>query len=169
MTTKQELSELRRHSSDRGQTEGTVEEAAGPSRRPLVSIVISNFNGAGYLRRCLNALLQLNYPSVEIIVVDAGSTDDSVAILQSDFSTVKVVEAGRIGIGEAINNGIRLSRGDLLLLHYNIDEIAAPAFLDRLVDVLQSFQGVRAVGGTPVFGWAAGILGRHGGVVVPTG
>src|SRR2546430_3568680 len=165
MTTKQELSELRRHSSDRGQTEVTVGEAAGPSRRPLVSIVISNFNGAGYLRRCLNALLQLNYPSVEIIVVDAGSTDDSVAILQSDFSTVKVVEAGRIGIGEAINNGIRLSRGDLLLLDYNIDEIAAPAFLDRLVDGLPSSVRVGCVGGNRLLGGAAGIGDSIGGIV----
>jgi len=165
MTTKGELSEMRRHSSDWGQTEGTVEEAAGPSRRPLVSIVISNFNGAGYLRRCLNALLQLNYPSVEIIVVDAGSTDDSVAILRSEFSAVRVVETGRIGIGEAINIGTRLSRGDMLLLDYNIDEMAAPAFLDRLVDVLQSSAGIGAVGGTRLLDGTADIVDSMGGIV----
>jgi len=162
MTTKGELSEMRRHSSDWGQTEGTVEEAPGPSRRPLVSIVISNFNGAGYLRRCLNALLQLNYPSVEIIVVDAGSTDDSVAILRSEFSAVRVVETGRIGIGEAINIGTRLSRGDMLLLDYNIDEMAAPAFLDRLVDVLQSSAGIGAVGGLLSSDWTGPeVFGHH--------
>src|SRR5713226_7697248 len=109
-------------------TEGT-EGIGGPSSPPLVSIVISNFNGGAYVRRCLKALQELTYPAVEIIVVDAGSTDDSVAILQREFSTVRVVQAGRIGIGEAINIGIRLSHGDLLLLYYNIDEMASPAFL----------------------------------------
>jgi GT2 family glycosyltransferase len=131
----------------------------------LVSIVISNFNGAGYARRCLTALQQLAYPAVEIIVVDAGSSDDSVAILRHEFPTVTIVPAGRIGIGEAINIGIRLSSGALLLLDYNIDEMAAPAFLNRLVDVLQSSSAIGAVGGTRLVDGTSDIVDSMGGIV----
>lgn len=151
--------------SEQERKDETVGGAAGHLRRPLVSIVISNFNGAGYVRRCITALQQLNYPAVEIVVVDADSTDDSVAILQSEFSTVKLVQAGRIGIGEAINIGIRLTHGDLLLLDYNIDEMAAPAFLERLVDVLQSSPLIGAVGGTRLVDGAADIVDSMGGIV----
>jgi GT2 family glycosyltransferase len=149
--------------------EGIARGAEGHPNRPLVSIVISNFNGAGYVRRCLNALRNLNYPAVEIIVIDAGSADDSVAILQSEFPAVRVVQAGRIGIGEAVNIGIRVSRGDLLLLDYNIDEMAAPVFLDRLVDVLQSSAAIGAVGGTRLVDGTADIVDSMGGIVYLAG
>jgi GT2 family glycosyltransferase len=138
---------------------------AAPGARPLVSIVISNFNGAGYIRRCLTALQQLEYPAVEIIVVDGGSTDDSVAILKSEFPLVKTVQPGRIGIGEAVNVGIRQSRGDLLLLDYNVDEMATPAFLDRLVETLLSSRVIGAVGGTRLVDGTADIVDSMGGIV----
>jgi len=135
----------------------------------LVSIVISNFNGATYVRRCLTALRQLNYPAVEIIVIDAGSTDESVAILQSEFPTVKVVHAEHVGIGTAINIGIRVSRGNLLLLDYNIDEMAAPGFLDCLVDALQSSAEIGAVGGTRLLDGTDDIVDSMGGIVYLAG
>src|SRR2546427_5991559 len=133
----EELPESRQSPPGREETGGTAGGSSAHATRPLVSIVISNFNGAGYVRRCLTALQQLNYPAVEIIVIDAGSTDESVTILQKEFPTVKVVQVKGVGIGTAINIGIRLSRGNFLLLDYNIDEMAAPPFLDRLVNALQ--------------------------------
>lgn len=169
MHEKGELPGSRPLPSELGHTEGTLVGASSDPSRPLVSIVISNFNGAAYVRRCLDALLQQNYPAVEIIVVDAGSTDDSVAILQEGFPTVEVIQTGHIGIGEAINIGIRRSRGDLLLLDYNIDEMATPAFLDRLVAVLQSSAAIGAVGGTRLVDGTADIVDSMGGIVYLVG
>lgn len=163
------LSESRQSLSGREETEGIAGGSSAHATRPLVSIVISNFNGAGYVRRCLTALQQLSYPAVEIIVIDAGSTDESVTILQKEFPTVKVVQAKGVGIGTAINIGIRLSRGNLLLLDYNIDEMAAPPFLDRLVNALQSSAAVGAVGGTRLLDGTDDIVDSMGGIVYLAG
>ena len=78
---------------------------------------------------------------------------------------MKVVQAGRIGIGEAINIGIRSSHGDLLLLDYNVDEMAAPPFLGRLVRVLLSSAEIGAVGGTRLVDGTADIVDSMGGIV----
>lgn len=165
MKGKRDLLGSRQPLSEQEQTEGTAGGASSDASRPLVSIVISNFNGAGYVRRCLSALQRLTYPAVEIIVIDAGSKDDSFAILQKEFPTVKAVQAEGVGIGTAINIGIRLSHGDLLLLDYNIDEMATPAFLDRLVEVLQSSPAIGAVGGTRLVDGTADIVDSMGGIV----
>ncbi len=127
----------------------TVGEGA-PTTSPLVSIIISNYNGAAYLGRSIPSLLKLDYPAVEIVIVDAGSTDGSAEIVIEKFPHVKLLREGYMGIGKALNIGITRSSGELLLLEYNSDEVATPSFLTTLVDALASSPDVGAVGGTRI-------------------
>lgn len=136
---------------------------------PLVSIIISNYNGESYLRECLASLRGLDYPSVEIVLVDAGSTDRSVSIAKSEFPEVRVLEENHIGIGEAINLGIAASQGDLLLIDYNSDEFATPSSLRCLVEVLQSSKTIGAVGGTRLVYGSDGAIEGMGGRFYPFG
>ena len=53
-----------------------------------VSVVIPNYNGSKYLPECLNALLKQTFTNFETILVDNGSEDDSIEIIQRDFSWV---------------------------------------------------------------------------------
>ena len=55
----------------------------------VVSIVIVNYNGLEYLRQCISSLLQSNYSSYEIIIVDNGSSDGSVQCIQQEFEEYK--------------------------------------------------------------------------------
>ena len=49
----------------------------------LVSIVISNYNNEKYIEKCLNSIINQTYKNIEIIIVDDGSTDNSISIINS--------------------------------------------------------------------------------------
>ena len=66
----------------------------------LVSVIVLNFNGEKVIRKCVDHLLKQTYPNFEIVVVDNGSSDGSLAILEEylrtgKVSVVKPKESGR--------------------------------------------------------------------------
>ncbi len=111
-----------------------------------VSIIIVAFNAAADLERCL-ASLHGSPPATphDIVVVDNGSTDGSVAIARR-WADVRVVEVGsNVGFARANNIGMRETRGDAILL-LNGDTIVPPGAIDRLIDELNGDPGVAVVG-----------------------
>jgi GT2 family glycosyltransferase len=105
-----------------------------------VSVVIPNYNGSELLRKNLPALIAASkYASnniIEIIVVDDGSKDSSVKLLNSEFPGVKVIKH-RInrGFSAAVNTGVRAAKGNLVLL-MNTDVVPTRKFL---VPVIKHF------------------------------
>lgn len=136
---------------------------------PLVSIVISNYNGAAFLRRCLASLADLAYAPVEVVLVDAGSTDGSADLVAREFPHVRLQRKEEMGVGEAVNLGIAASRGDLLLLDYNSDEMASPDFLSYLVRALEASPGIGAVGGVRFLDSDHDAVDTMGGLLLPFG
>jgi GT2 family glycosyltransferase len=101
-----------------------------------VSVIVPNYNGAGLLRDCLGSVARQTYPGVEAIVVDDGSTDESVAIVHDEFPAMTLVQRPRNGgFARAVNAGIHAARGDIVAL-LNNDAIAEPTWLAELVDAL---------------------------------
>lgn len=118
-------------------------------KTPLASLIISNYNGKDILKECLESLFKQNYPYYEIIVVDAGSIDGATQMVRTYFPEVKLIELGRrIGIGEAINIGIRKANGELIGFDLNNDEVFSKDWLRILVNVLLSDKRIGVVGGT---------------------
>ena len=77
-----------------------------------VSVVIVNWNGKAFLRSCLESLNDQIFRDFEIIVVDNGSVDGSLEMLESDFSDVKSIGLGKnSGFCYANNLGIQKARG----------------------------------------------------------
>jgi GT2 family glycosyltransferase len=119
------------------------------SRRPTsigVSIVVPAYNCADQLGDCLAALPIASSPDVEVIVVDDGSTDNTLAVAEA--SGARVVSLTRnAGPAAARNAGVRESRGKLLLF---IDaDVRAPADIAaRVEDILSSDSGIDAVFGS---------------------
>jgi GT2 family glycosyltransferase len=100
--------------------------------RPLVSIVIVNYNGQRYLGPCLSALAVQSYEPREIIVVDNGSSDDSAGYVRTHFpDTVLVENRANLGFAGGTNAGIRKANGEFLLT-LNNDTIADPELLENL-------------------------------------
>jgi GT2 family glycosyltransferase len=93
------------------------EEGGGLAAVDL-SVVIVSYNGREYLRRCLCSILEhtqgLEY---EVLVVDNASRDDSADMVAAEFPSVRLVRhSGNAGLSKALNEGIRLSSGEMVVL-----------------------------------------------------
>lgn len=98
-----------------------------------ISVIIPNYNGQDLLKKNLPTVLK-NCPNCEIIVVDDGSSDDSVEFLKKHFKNIEVVEGKKNqGFAETINLGIQKAKGDYLLL-LNTDVSPRPGFLQKALD-----------------------------------
>lgn len=117
------------------------------NQNKMVSIIISNYNGEQFLNECLSALMELDYPLYEIIVVDAGSSDNSVAIVERNFPKVIVLKEGKMGVGEALNYGIKAAKGDIIIIELNNDDIVHKDWLKNLVKTLSSSSDIGIVVG----------------------
>lgn len=84
------------------------------SNGPLVSVIIPTYNGAAFLRLAIDSVLDQTYPSVECIVVDDGSTDETPSIIECFGDGVRHVRQVNQGFARARNHGSRLARGSLL-------------------------------------------------------
>ena len=81
---------------------------------PLVSVVISNYNCGRFLAAAVDSALHQSYPNKEVIVVDDGSTDDSLDVLRAYADRVRIVAQANRGVSGARNEGIRQSRGEFV-------------------------------------------------------
>ena len=108
-----------------------------PNPYPLTSVIIPNWNGARYLPECLESLQAQTYPRLEVIVVDNGSTDDSVALIKRNYPEVRLLELGENrGLTGAVNAGARIAQGEVLAL-LNNDALPHPGWVAALVAALK--------------------------------
>jgi len=100
---------------------------------PLVSIIIVNYNGKTYLEKCLNSLMNVNYPKFEVILVDNNSEDDSVEFVKNNFPSVIILKLSKnYGFAEPNNMGAKITKGEFLLF-LNNDTIVTPNFITELI------------------------------------
>lgn len=110
--------------------------------QPKVSIVVLNWNGCDDTVACLDSLRDLTYTAYNVIVVDNGSTDDSVMRLRAYTAPypLTLLETGRnLGYAGGNNAGTRhaLENGADFVLILNNDTVVAPDLLERLLDGAQ--------------------------------
>jgi len=80
---------------------------------PKASVIIVNWNGKIYLKDCLLSVLDQTYPDYEVILVDNGSTDGSVAFIEKDFPEIHLIRLDRnYGFAKANNIGIEKALKD---------------------------------------------------------
>jgi GT2 family glycosyltransferase len=104
----------------------------------LVSIVLLNCNGAEYLKKTIKALLDLEYDNCEIIVVDNGSVDESLAFLRS-FTQIKIIEnRENLGYSKGKNIGVKYAHGEYILLLDNDILVVNNDILPKLLNLYKS-------------------------------
>lgn len=94
---------------------------------PLISIVINNYNYGDFLRRSIDSALNQNYPRVEVVVVDDGSTDGSSEIIASYGDRCIALLGENGGQGAAYNSGFRASHGEIVIFLDSDDLLYADA------------------------------------------
>jgi glycosyltransferase involved in cell wall biosynthesis len=120
-------------------------------KTPLVSIVTPSFNQAQFLEATVLSVLEQDYPNIEYIVMDGGSTDDSQEILKrySDRISYWISEPDE-GQTDAINKGFDRAKGDIFAW-LNSDDLYKPHAIERAVDFLNQNPAVGMVYGDADF------------------
>lgn len=102
--------------------------------KKLVSIVLVNWNGKKWLKKCLKTLTNQTYKNIEIILIDNASTDGSKEYVRSNFAKIKIIENKKnIGFPRANNLGVKVSNGEYLLL-INTDTWVKKDFIEKLLN-----------------------------------
>ena len=115
-------------------TEDSSSGSAGPD--PIVCCVVVNWNGWADTVVCVASLLEQAYARLRVLVVDNGSTDDSMARIRAAFPKVDLIETGKnVGFACGSNAGIRraLADGAELVWLLNNDTVAPPDTCGKLV------------------------------------
>lgn len=111
----------------------------------LTSIVLVTWNQLAYTRQCVESLRFRTDESYELIVVDNGSTDGTVEYFQSQADVTLIANPDNRGFPAAVNQGLRVARGQQVLL-LNNDTLLTTGWLRRMLDALRSDPQIGLVG-----------------------
>jgi GT2 family glycosyltransferase len=108
------------------------------AERPTIGAVVVNFNGGAKVEQCVLHLATQTFPLKKVLVVDNGSTDDSLERIGSAFPDVEILELGRnTGISIARNAGMNVLETDLVL-SVDADVYLAADCAERMAAALES-------------------------------
>ena len=114
---------------------------------PLISLIIPCYNAEFSLEKCLKSVIEQDYPTLEIIIIDDGSTDkftlDLLETLKFD-NKIKLISTINQGVCKARNQGFMESAG-LFLLALDSDDLISPQFIELSVNQLLEDDSVKLV------------------------
>ena len=103
----------------------------------LVSVIIPNYNYAHYVCDAVDSVLRQDYNQIEIIVVDDGSTDNSVEILKKYGSQIKLIQCRNSGAPTARNVGLAHSIGSYIA-YLDADDYWHPSKISKQIAIMES-------------------------------
>jgi len=114
---------------------------------PKVSIVTPSYNQAKFLERTILSVLNQNYPNLEYVIIDGGSTDGSVKIIKKyeKYLAYWISEPDK-GQADAINKGFKISKGEILA-YLNSDDTYCDGVIRRVVDYFNNHLDVYLIYG----------------------
>lgn len=104
---------------------------------PLVSIVVPCYNHGKYVREAIESVLSQDYPRIELIVLDDGSTDDTRAVLAHYAGKFHVESQINMGQSRTLNKGWAMSKGEFLA-YLSADDFLLPGAVGESVAVLSA-------------------------------
>jgi glycosyltransferase involved in cell wall biosynthesis len=115
--------------------------------KPLVSVLIPVYNAAEFVKDAVESILAQSYSDFEVIIVNDGSTDSSLEILESiKDNRIKIISQPNAGIAAALNNGIEHTSGKYIA-RQDADDISLPGRLEKQVEFLEKNAGYGLLGG----------------------
>lgn len=122
---------------------------AASSSAGRVTVLMPVYNGAATIRRALDSVLGQTMPAQQVLVIDDGSTDDTVTRIAGEYEgAVTLVRQSNAGVSSARNRGLRLATGEYIAM-LDADDWWAPgkiasqvALLDEQPDVVATYTGL---------------------------
>jgi CMP-N-acetylneuraminic acid synthetase len=102
---------------------------------PLVTVYVLNYNYSKYIYEAISSVLNQTYENIEIILIDDGSTDNSVDIINefiNKYPRIKVIQQKNKGLVKSINTAIRIAKGEYVI-RLDADDYFAPEAIEKLV------------------------------------
>lgn len=112
---------------------------------PLISVIIPVYNGAQYVKSCLDMMINQSYKNLEIIVVDDGSVDDS-RLMTQGYPVKLIKHETNRGLSAARNTGIDAAQGEFI--HFmDVDDAINSEYYTALVEAISETESDIACGG----------------------
>lgn len=112
--------------------------------KPLVSIVIPSFNHANYLDGAIDSILSQSYDNIELIVIDDGSTDNSLEVLRVYGSRIKMFSQENVGQAKTLAFGWSRASGEILA-YLSADDLLHPEAVAMAVIALKNNPNISIV------------------------
>ena len=103
----------------------------------LVSVIIPNYNYEKFIAETIESVLSQTYKNVEIIVVDDGSKDKSLEVLEKFGDKIRVIQQKNAGVSAARNHGVSFSKGEFIAF-LDADDVWLPEKLERQIEKFAS-------------------------------
>lgn len=112
---------------------------------PLVSIVTIVYNGQEYIQDCINSIKMQTYKKIEYIIIDGGSTDNTVNIIKDNSDIVSnYISEKDNGISDAFNKGIKMAKGDIIGL-INADDYLEKDTIEIIVQKFEEMENAEGI------------------------
>lgn len=106
--------------------------------QPLISIVTPSLNQGRFIRQCIESVLSQDYPKFEFIIIDGGSTDETISVIQEYETSISYwISEPDEGQSDAINKGFRRASGEIVSW-LNADDYYLPGALDSVVNAYRA-------------------------------
>ncbi len=103
----------------------------------MISLILPIYNVEKYLRECLESILNQSYRDYELIIINDGSTDGSIKIIEDyidKFKAIKIINQNNKGISETRNIGLKYAKGEYILF-VDSDDFLRHDMLEKIVNV----------------------------------
>lgn len=114
---------------------------------PLVSVIVPAYNMEQYIAETLDSILRSTYENIEVIVIDDGSTDATISIVEEFIkreNRIRLFKQKNSGPSRARNNGIQNSHGQYIL-PVDSDDLISPSFIADAVEAIKSDNDIKVV------------------------
>lgn len=115
----------------------------------MISIIVPVYNTSMYLKECVESILNQTYSKIEVVIVDDGSTDNSLAICKEyrdKDKRVRIFHKENSGVSSARNLGLRMAEGDYISF-CDSDDVVKPELYWTLLQKLKDTGADRVCGG----------------------
>jgi glycosyltransferase involved in cell wall biosynthesis len=106
---------------------------------PLISVITAVYNGEHYITSCIQNIANQTYKNIEHVIVDGGSTDTTLDIIKAHDKQIDCwISESDNGIGDAMNKGIALAKGDFVIFIHSDDYFSTVTAVEEMVKHIDS-------------------------------